>query len=92
MAELTHLNSDSNDFGPVGPEAVEVYLPLDGRGTGPRVGVMEVYLPYAPISADVTSGLHELYRDMAIGLGVLVPHPLRPLGLFQPRAAPAGEA
>jgi diguanylate cyclase (GGDEF)-like protein len=71
VAELTHLNADSNDTGPIGPEAVEVYLPLQAGVPTRRVGVMEVYLPYAPINADVTSGLRELYRDMAIGLGVL---------------------
>jgi diguanylate cyclase (GGDEF)-like protein len=62
VAHLTHLNADSNDTGPIGAEAV-----VPAR----RVGVLEVYLPYAPINADVTSGLHELYRDMAIGLVVL---------------------
>lgn len=71
VAELTHLNSDSNDKGPVGPAAVEVYLPLKAGVPEHRVGVMEVYLPYAPISADVTSGLHKLYGDMAMGLAVL---------------------
>jgi diguanylate cyclase (GGDEF)-like protein len=35
------------------------------------VGVLELYLPYAPISRDVTSGLHMLYRDLALGLAVL---------------------
>ncbi len=71
VARLTHLNSDSNDSGPIGPEAVEVYVPLVAGAPSRRVGVLEVYLPYAPINADVTAGLHELYRDLAIGLGVL---------------------
>jgi diguanylate cyclase (GGDEF)-like protein len=71
VARLTHLNSDSNDTGRVGPEAVEVYVPLVSGVPARRVGVLEVYLPYAPISADVTAGLHELYRDLALGLGAL---------------------
>jgi diguanylate cyclase len=71
VAELTHLNADSNDTGPIGPAAVEVYLPLVAGVPARTVGVMEVYLPYAPISADVTSGLHELYRDLVVGLLVL---------------------
>jgi diguanylate cyclase len=71
VAHLTHLNSDSDDTGPIGPEAVEVYLPLLAGVPAQRVGVMEIYLPYAPISADVTSGLHELYRDLVLGLLVL---------------------
>jgi diguanylate cyclase (GGDEF)-like protein len=35
------------------------------------VGVLELYLPYAPISRDVTSGLNMLYRDLVLGLAVL---------------------
>jgi diguanylate cyclase len=71
VAGLTHLNADSDDVGPIGPEAVEVYVPLMAGVPSQRVGVMEVYLPYAPIDLDVTAGLHELYRDMALGLGIL---------------------
>ncbi|HZM55426.1 MAG TPA: EAL domain-containing protein [Acidimicrobiales bacterium] len=32
---------------------------------------MEVYLPYAPIAADVNAGLTTLYRNLAIGLTLL---------------------
>jgi len=71
VAELTHLNADSNDQGPAGPEVVEVYLPLNAGFPSRRVGVLEIYLPYAPISEDVTAGLHNLYVDLAIGLGAL---------------------
>ena len=71
VARLTHLNSDSDDKGPIGPAAVEVYLPLSAGVPPHRVGVMEIYLPYAPIDIDVSAGLHELYRDLAIGLGIL---------------------
>jgi diguanylate cyclase (GGDEF)-like protein len=35
------------------------------------VGVLEIYLPYAPIEADVTAALHHLYRDLVIGLILL---------------------
>jgi len=71
VAKITHLNSDSNDTGKIGPEAVEVYVPLMAGTPVRRVGVMEVYLPFAPIDADVSAGLHELYRDLALGLGAL---------------------
>ncbi|HTT87572.1 MAG TPA: hypothetical protein VMF60_09410, partial [Acidimicrobiales bacterium] len=70
-ADLTHLNSDSDDTGPIGPAAVEVYLPLTAGRPSRRVGVLEIYLPYAAIDMDVTSGLHELYRSLAIGLVLL---------------------
>jgi diguanylate cyclase (GGDEF)-like protein len=70
-AKLTRLNSDANDTGPAGPKAVEVYLPLTAGSPEHRVGVFEVYLPYAPIEADVNAGLHTLYRDLALGLFAL---------------------
>jgi diguanylate cyclase (GGDEF)-like protein len=71
VARLTHLNTDSNDHGASGPAAVEVYVPLMAGVPAHRVGVLEVYLPYAPINVDVGSGLHQLYRDLALGLGAL---------------------
>jgi len=71
-AKLTHLNADSDDVGlPLGPQAVEVYLPLTAGSPEHVVGVFEVYLPYAPIAEDVGAGLHTLYRDLALGLGAL---------------------
>ena len=68
---LTHLNADSNDTGATGEAAVEVYQPLYADGSGRPVGVLELYLPYAPIAADVASGLHRLYLSLAIGLTLL---------------------
>jgi diguanylate cyclase (GGDEF)-like protein len=70
-ARLTRLNADDNDTGPIGPQAVEVYQPLYAGTSLRRVGVLEMYLPYAPIAADVNAGLRGLYRDLTIGLGAL---------------------
>jgi diguanylate cyclase (GGDEF)-like protein len=71
VALITRLNSDANDTGSIGVSAVEVYLPLS-TGTPPRqVGVLELYLPYAPIARDVAHGLNGLYVDLAVGLGIL---------------------
>ena len=39
--------------------------------SGNRVGVLELYLPYAPIAADVSAELRTLYLDLALGLGGL---------------------
>jgi diguanylate cyclase len=69
-ASLTTLEAD-NTSGPRGPAAVEVYLPLISRLSGQRVGVLEIYLPYAPIRNDVNAGLSRLYRFLAMGLGLL---------------------
>jgi diguanylate cyclase (GGDEF)-like protein len=71
VARVTRLNADSDDTGPLGPESVEVYLPLLAGSPIHRVGVLEVYLPYAPIRADVDAGIDSLYRNLAIGLAVL---------------------
>jgi diguanylate cyclase (GGDEF)-like protein len=71
VAHLTRLNSDANDSGQTGVRAVEVYLPLTVGVPARNVGVLELYLPYAPISRDVTAGLHMLYVDLAVGLTVL---------------------
>jgi diguanylate cyclase len=71
VIRLTRFNSDSNDTGQIGPTSVEVYLPLHAGAEHRRVGVMEVYLPYAPIAADVDAGLSTLYRNLAICLALL---------------------
>jgi diguanylate cyclase (GGDEF)-like protein len=72
VARLTHLNADGNDDGPLGVPAVEVYLPLHVTSRRGPVGVLEVYLPYGPIAADVNAGLDALYVDLALGLAGLI--------------------
>jgi diguanylate cyclase (GGDEF)-like protein len=69
-ASITRLNADSDDTGPLGPPAVEVYMPLVAGTPAQQVGVLEVYLPYTPIQRDVDAGLDSLYRNLAIGLGL----------------------
>ena len=71
VAKLTHLNADANDEGPTGVPAVEVYRALEAGDPSHRIGVLEIYLPYAPINQEVSAGLHALYRDLGIGLGAL---------------------
>jgi diguanylate cyclase (GGDEF)-like protein len=68
---VTPLNADSNDSGSIGPESVEVYLPLVAGSPAHRVGVLEVYLPYAPIQSDIDADIDSLYRNLAIGLALL---------------------
>jgi diguanylate cyclase (GGDEF)-like protein len=57
VADLTYLNDDDADGGPRGARVVEVYEPLDAAQTGTRIGVLELYLPYAPIAAVIAKGL-----------------------------------
>ena len=71
VAKLTYLNADTAPVGHQGPEAVEVYLPLSAGSPETRVGVLELYLPYAPIDADVSASLHGLYWDLSVGLALL---------------------
>ena len=71
VSRLTHLNGDNNDTGPLGPAAVEVYQPLRVGPSGRIVGVLELYLPYAPIAHDVAASLHRLYVNLAIGLALM---------------------
>ena len=70
-ARLTRLNSDVNDSGAVGSQAVEVYQPLRAGSQERPVGVLELYLPYAPIHNDVASGVRRLSLDLMIGLAAL---------------------
>jgi diguanylate cyclase (GGDEF)-like protein len=70
VALLTRLNTDTNDSGPKGVDAVEVYVPLFSA-SHQQVGVLETYLPYGPISQDVNGALGNLYRNLAIGLAAL---------------------
>ncbi|MGZ4474355.1 MAG: putative bifunctional diguanylate cyclase/phosphodiesterase [Nocardioides sp.] len=71
VAQLTHLNADREDGGTLGPAAVEVYLPLVAGSPGRQIGVLEMYLPYAPIKAAVDHDLRVLYRDLGLGLAGL---------------------
>jgi hypothetical protein len=89
---LTHLNADSNDTGATGEAAVEVYQPLYADGSGRPVGVLEMYLPYGPIAADVAAGMTRLYLSLAIGLTLLWLALFCDHGVGQPRPAPPGGA
>ena len=68
VSKLSRLNADANDLGPVGPRVVEIYQPIDVGTARTQVGVLEMYLPYAPIQKDVTAGLHRMYELLAAGL------------------------
>jgi diguanylate cyclase len=71
LAHITHLNADDNPSGPQGGRVAEVYWPLLVGTPAHVVGVLEVYLPYAPIAQDVNAGLGILYRELSVGLALL---------------------
>lgn len=75
VSDLTHLNSDAADDGnraaqrDLGPRAVEVYLPLAQPETNHRpVGVLEVYVPYSPIAAELASSRDHTLVALSLGL------------------------
>lgn len=65
VAHLTHLDADQ---GGRGPKVVEVYEPLEAAQTGSRIGVLELYLPYAPIKADISRGRRVVTVALTTGL------------------------
>jgi diguanylate cyclase (GGDEF)-like protein len=70
VSTLTWLNTDRNDHGPRGPRVVEVYEPLYAAQSGHRIGVLELYLPYAPIAAGIARGQHTV--ALALGGGLIL--------------------
>jgi len=73
VRRLTHLNSDQVDSRDhLGAAAVEVYLPVHVGGASQRVlGVLEIYLPYAPIARSVAASERLMLELIFVGLGVL---------------------
>jgi diguanylate cyclase (GGDEF)-like protein len=79
VADLTRLNADALDaevtsdapLGDLGPRSIEIYVPLRSDQSDQVLGVLELYLPYAPIDHEVSHLLGTLYRDLTIGLGGL---------------------
>jgi diguanylate cyclase (GGDEF)-like protein len=70
VALLTRINTDTDDAGPKGVQAIEVYVPLK-NSDGALIGVLESYLPYGPINDDVNAALSNLYRNLVLGLAAL---------------------
>jgi diguanylate cyclase (GGDEF)-like protein len=68
VAELTYLNEDDPTSAGRGPRVVEVYQPLVAPSTGQRIGVVELYLPYAPIAADIKDGQSAVTAALGLGL------------------------
>ena len=74
VTKLTWLNADAVADGARvarGPRVVEAYTPLLSPTTNRPMGVLEVYLPYAPIQADIARGEALLGFTLVIGLLVL---------------------
>ena len=72
VAEIASLDSDPVDGAQRGGVPVaEVYRPLRATHSPGRVlGVLELYIPYAPIAAGVDGALGDLYLRLAAGLSI----------------------
>ncbi|MGB8652026.1 MAG: bifunctional diguanylate cyclase/phosphodiesterase [Mycobacteriales bacterium] len=68
VTKLSRLNADE---GSAGPRVVEAYEPLTTTASGQRIGVVELYLPYAPIAAEVSRQQREQLWALSGGLLVL---------------------
>jgi diguanylate cyclase (GGDEF)-like protein len=70
-AEITRLNTDHSDTGPAGEQVIEVYTAVREPRSQTVIGVLEVYLPYGGIAAELDAGLRRLYLALSLGLGLL---------------------
>lgn len=70
---LTTLGADEVDGGVTnGAQAIEVYVAIHPiENSGLVVGVLEVYIPYAPIAAEREASLNQLRLSIIFGLGAL---------------------
>jgi diguanylate cyclase (GGDEF)-like protein len=74
VAMRTRLDSDLDDGGHRnGPQTIEVYFPLlsHARIDDGTIGVLEMYVPYAPIVAERNASLHRMYVVLLCGLALL---------------------
>jgi len=65
-ADVTVMDDDDS-----AASVIRVLQPVVPSASGRAVGVLEVYLPYAPIAATVERQLQHTYRQLAGGLGLL---------------------
>ena len=76
ISQLTWLNADESEGSDgaahdLGPRVIEAYTPLWSTRSNQIVGVLEVYLPYAPIKADIARGEAILGVTLIVGLLIL---------------------
>src|SRR4051812_22846289 len=72
VSQLTWLDADEHpDEATRGPRVIEAYTPLRSAQSSRVIGVLEVYLPYAPIEADIASGEKWLGGTLIGGLLIL---------------------
>ena len=72
VRRLTRLDSDlAVSRMPVGPRAVEAYIPIDSPGAARVIGVLDIDLPYEPIARSFATSNRMMLELIMLGLGVL---------------------
>jgi diguanylate cyclase (GGDEF)-like protein len=64
------LESGTDDSG-TGSRTLEVYVPLRVAGAAEPLGVLEIYMPYAPVADEIRNDVLTLYVLLGVGLAVL---------------------
>jgi diguanylate cyclase (GGDEF)-like protein len=70
VSGFAHSADDSAGSEDGDHQLLEVYVPLQYDGAGRPDGVIELYLPYAPVAAAVREDVRTLTISLAIGLAV----------------------
>ena len=70
VRKLTHLNADAVDGAHRGPAAVEAYVPLHAVMSPNRdvIGVLEIYLPFAPVERSLAASSRAMLQLLVLGL------------------------
>jgi diguanylate cyclase (GGDEF)-like protein len=72
VRKLTRLNADEVDsHRQVGARAVEAYIPINGGADAHVIGVLEIYLPYAPIAHSFAASNRAMTVLIMLGLILL---------------------
>ena len=70
VSGLSHTHDDSGTSEDGDARMLEVYVPVQYEGWSAPSGVMELYLPYAPVDAAVEQDVRTLMITLAAGLAV----------------------
>src|SRR3954471_2167958 len=70
VSGFAHTADESAESETGARELLEVYVPVQDDASSPPDGVVELYLPYAPVAAAVSHDVRTLIVTLAIGLAV----------------------
>ncbi|MCW2739808.1 MAG: hypothetical protein JWR45_230 [Blastococcus sp.] len=68
VSGFAHTGTDASDSESGDREYLEIYVPIQYAGSDSPDGAMEIYLPYAPVAAQIGDDVRTLTITLAIGL------------------------